>query len=827
MILRPLGRGRFCLRRVCLSFLGLSASSVLADTHAPLEFQAGFLRQSPGQPNEHAVHALQALSEQKQLPPGRYLVQITVNLAAAGSRELAFDADSSGQLYACLAPALLAELGLRLEALPDPAMLEQACLDLPQLVPGAIAEFDASQLRLNISIPQIALRRDVAGQVDPAQWQDGISAAFVSYQASLLQSDSGSRGHYASHDLYLNTGINLGGWRLRSSQAWRQDNQGQQQWTRAYTYAQHDLPGTLGTLTLGETFTSSDVFRSIPVTGVRVASDFDMLADAKRSYAPTIRGVAQSRAKLEVWQNGYPIYSTYVSPGPYAIDDLSVGSSGELEVVLTEADGQVRRFIQPYASISNLLRPGVWRYNTTLGRYNPAGGDQDPLLWQGTLAVGSAWDATFYGGLMASEGYHAGALGVARDLGAFGALSFDITRSYSEIDHQHRLQGLSYAAKYSKAFDSGTHLRFAGYRYSTEGYRDFDEWIGQRSQARTFLGSRRSRVESSILQRVGASSSLSLSLSQQDYWQRSETQRQFQLSFSTSYRSVSYSLNASQSLTEARSGNDRQVNLTVSIPLDFGRHSTLSLDLQHTANGTAQRANLSSHTDRLSYNASFAHSERQQQSAGLALAYQGPQATVGAGVSASGNQRSLSLNASGAALLHADGLELGPYLGETIGLIHVPDIAGVGLRHNSAARTNARGYALVPHLRPYRVNSLVLDTDQLGPDIEVENGTDNLVPRRGAVVKSSFQARRINRVVLTLLSGDGSPLPFGTQLHGANGDALGMVGQAGRAMLALGAGMQRIEARWGDASGERCQFQLDSNNLPEDQGYRLHTQTCG
>lgn len=87
----------------------------------------------------------------------------------------------------------------------------------------------------------------------------------------------------------------------------------------------------MGSRDLGESFTDSQVFRSIPMLGVRANADQDMLPDALRSYAPVIRGVAQSRAKLEIWQNGYPIYSTYVSPGPYAIDDLSVGGTGELE----------------------------------------------------------------------------------------------------------------------------------------------------------------------------------------------------------------------------------------------------------------------------------------------------------------------------------------------------------------------------------------------------------------------------------------------------------------------------------------------------------------
>lgn len=50
----------------------------------------------------------------------------------------------------------------------------------------------------------------------------------------------------------------------------------------------------------------------------------------------------------------------------------------------------------------------------------------------------------------------------------------------------------------------------------------------------------------------------------------------------------------------------------------------------------------------------------------------------------SGSQfNSQSLNASGA-LLHEDGLELGPYLGETSGLVHVPDIAGVDVLNATA-----------------------------------------------------------------------------------------------------------------------------------------------
>lgn len=828
----PLCRGRHRLRRACLLLAALPAAAAYAEPEASgeIEFQAGFMFQHPDQPANSAQLALSQLASTVDLVPGTYRVELSVNFEYVGQREIAFELDSNGkQLQPCLSPTLLGELGLRLDGLPDPALLEQPCLDLPAVVPGARVDFDGSRLRLAVSIPQIALRRDIRGQVDPALWDSGITAAFVNYQASTLQGQNRGQGRFDSHDLYLNSGVNLADWRLRSSQTWRQDSQGHREWTRAYTYAQTDLPGTWGNLTIGETFTDSDVFRGIPVTGVRLASDFDMLPDTHRSYAPTIRGVAQTRAKLEIWQNGYPLYSTYVSPGPYAIDDLAVGGTGELEVVLTEADGQVRRFIQPYANIGNLLRPGVARYSTTAGRYNPTGDLQTPQLWQGTLALGTAWNTTLYGGLMASQGYRAEALGIARDLGSLGAVSFDVTHSNSAFasPQARDLDGMSYSFKYSKTFGIGTNLRFAGYRYSTEGYRDFEQWVRQRSHDQQFRGGQRRRLEASLYQTFGERSSVSLNLTQQDYWQRQDVERQFQVNLSTSHRGVSYHLYASQSLQDNGYGKDRQVGLSLSFPLAFGRSSNMSMNTQHTRNGSRQQASLTgSYNEQLSYNLSASRNERQQHDFTVGTGYQAAHATLGAGLSKGEGYHSLSLHANGALLVHADGIEAGPYLGETMALVEVPGIADVGLQNTTAVRTNAKGYALLPYLRPYKSNSLVLNTDRLGPDVEIDNGTAQVVPRRGAVVKATFQARRVNRLVLTTLLPNGQPLPFGAQLADASGEVLGMVGQAGQVILTTSLEAQQLTAHWGDDAAAQCSVHLAPSAMPEAQGYRLQTLTC-
>ena len=832
---RDCAGGRKRLRLAHLLLIGGSGTLALETKVAlatqPAQFQSGFMRQTQTHPSDAGAFALTALSRGHDLGPGQYWVAIQVNLRYFGERELAFELSPEGdRLTPCLSSGLLDELGVRLDSLADPALLQASCIDLAAAIPGAELDFDPSKLVLSISIPQIAMRRTVAGYVDPAHWDYGINAAFINYQVSAQQGTSRYGGNNHSDDVYLNSGINLGPWRLRGNQSMRQDERGQRVWSRAYTYAQRDLPGTNANLTLGETFSGGDVFRSVPFKGALISSDIDMLPDTMQGYAPIIRGVAQSRAKLEVLQNGYPIYSTYVSAGPYEIDDLStVGGNGELEIVLTEADGQVRRFTQNYATIGNLLREGVWRYSAAVGRYNAANDLDDPLFWQGTLAMGTVWNSTLYGGLMTSEYYRAGTLGLARDLGGFGALALDVTRSDAEIQttDSQRVQGVSYALKYGKSFSTRTNLRFAGYRYSTEGYRDFDEAVRERSHSSTFLGSRRSRLEASLYQSVGERSALGLTLAKQDYWRSHQEQRQFQFNFNTQWRNVSYNAYASQSLSNTH-GTDRQFGLSISLPVDFGRPGSATFDVHNDGNRYSQRASLGGNADdnRLNYRVSLSNDGNRQQAGALTVGYQAPFGTLGAGLTQGSDYRSTSVNASGAVLLHADGLSVGPYLGETSALLEVPDIGGVEVVNATGVKTDRHGYALVPYLRPYRSNQIELQTDQVGPEVEIDNGVTQVVPRRGAVVKATFASRKVSRLVITARTATGQLLPFGAQVSDAQGSVLGTVGQAGQMLLSTHTQPQILEVHWGEELTPQCRLMIDPQSMEQDQGYRLQELTC-
>ncbi|PNA85192.1 MULTISPECIES: fimbria/pilus outer membrane usher protein [unclassified Pseudomonas] len=826
---------RLLLSRLRITTLvALGSGSLLIAPQRPAsaspQFDASFMRQAPDQPADAGALALQALAAETPLAPGRYRLEVWVNLVFLAEQDVRLQKiDGHRTLRPCLNATLLRQAGLREQSLAQPLPDDDSCIDLEALAPGATTKLDSGRLRLELSIPQAFMIRQAGRMPSAEQWDYGINAAFINYQASAQMRSLAHGGSQSSQDLNLSSGLNLGPWRLRSSQSLREDEHGSRRWTHTNTYAQRDLPGSFGTLTLGETFSNSDVFRSQPFKGLQLASELGMLPDVMQNYAPIIRGVAQTRAKLEVLHNGYPIYTTYVAPGPYEIDDLAVGGgSGELEIVLTEADGQVRRFIQPYSSLSNLLREGVWRYSATFGRYNGAEDLDAPLLWQATLARGTSLNTTLYGGVQGGDYYRAATVGAARDLGTLGALSLDVTRAETDLGNTlGQVHGHSFAARYGKAFDTGTNLRFAGYRYSTEGYRDYDEAVRERNAYSAYRGSRRSRLEASAHQRLGSRSSLSFTMTQDDYWQSGQQLRQYQLQLSTSWHNVSYNLYASQSLNE-RSQNDRMFGLSVSLPLGFGRASSANISLQSHNGEHSQRASFSSSAmdRRLSYLASTSRDARRNQTSAFSANYRGANASLGAGYTQSDDYRTLSLNASGSLLLHESGLTLGRYLGETNALVHVPDVAGVGVKNNPESRSDSSGHMVVPYLRPYRSNLLELNTDDLGPQVHIDNGAQHLIPRRGAIVLAEFQARKVSRLILTLFQANGRPMPFGTQVNDISGTSLGVVGQAGQALLAVEDKPQTLHVRWGEANDEQCQLQIEPASMEQTQGYHQQTLNC-
>ncbi|MGN4113088.1 fimbria/pilus outer membrane usher protein, partial [Burkholderia gladioli] len=203
----------------------------------------------------------------------------------------------------------------------------------------------------------------------------------------------------------------------------------------------------------------------------QIASDERMYPESQRGYAPTIHGIANSNALVQVRQNGNIIYSTNVATGPFEINDLyPTGYGGDLDVVVTEADGSIHTFKVPYASAVNSLRPGITHFSVTAGVYRNPLLSSKPALFQATIQHGFTNLITGYGGVTAARGYLAGVIGAALNT-ELGSFALDITQANTELPGMASRHGQSVRISYSKLISpTNTNVTVAAYRYSSSGY---------------------------------------------------------------------------------------------------------------------------------------------------------------------------------------------------------------------------------------------------------------------------------------------------------------------------------------------------------------------
>ncbi|MBH3265123.1 fimbrial biogenesis outer membrane usher protein, partial [Serratia marcescens] len=136
-----------------------------------------------------------------------------------------------------------------------------------------------------------------------------------------------------------------------------------------------------------------------------------------------------------------------------------------------------------FSSVPNMLREGIWDYQMTAGKYHDGTTKYQPKFVQGTLSHGMAYDITPYGGVLVAENYRSAVVGMGKNMGVWGAVSFDMSYSDTNLVNGDDKQGESFRFLYSKSLnDWGTEFQIAGYRYSTSGYYDFSDAVAERDR---------------------------------------------------------------------------------------------------------------------------------------------------------------------------------------------------------------------------------------------------------------------------------------------------------------------------------------------------------
>lgn len=284
--------------RYCPCALALAAVLFPQAGWSESYFNPGFLSDDTA-----GVADLSRFEQGHQQAPGIYRVDIWRNDEFIGTQDVRFETDEkstaplAGGLSPCITRPMLDRFGVNISAFPELAQAaDDTCISLATAIPGSEIGFNFASLRLNISLPQVAMHNSARGYIPPEQWDEGIPAILLNY------SFSGNKGNDDDNSYYLNlqTGLNYGAWRLRNTGAWRatqSNGNSHREWQNISTSAERTVIPLKSELVLGDSNSGNDVFDSMGFRGLRLFSSDSMYPDSMQGYAPTVRGIARTACK--------------------------------------------------------------------------------------------------------------------------------------------------------------------------------------------------------------------------------------------------------------------------------------------------------------------------------------------------------------------------------------------------------------------------------------------------------------------------------------------------------------------------------------------------
>jgi len=766
-----------------------------------------------------------SLSLSDQMKPGSYDVELYENGTFIGTHTITLKKDEQGKTVIYFNKSILKELGFKEDINNHYLQMTGDEVVLDNNESGIKANFDVSNLSVDVVAPQLTLNLMPRGYVDPAYWEEGETAAVVNYTGNYYHSENKvgeSQQSYNSFFSSVNTWFNAGAWQFRNYSTVTAGDRNKIDTLR--TYVQRDIPKIYSVMRMGEVDAQQSILPVMSVLGVTLFSDPRMLPDSRRGYVPDIRGIANSNAKVTVRQSGHVIYETTVSPGQFLISDLYQASyGGDFEVTVQEADGSQKTFVVPYAYLPDLMRPNQSKYSVALGTLNDKSLRTKPAVSSVTYTRGLTNYVTGFTGAQLSKDYQSGLLGLALNTG-IGAVSTSVAFASADLGYKES-QGYNIGVAYSNVInDINTSISLATYHYSSSGFtslqdaaRAKDQYDHEQAVNDYDLRSvnMKNSAQLNINQPVSDSGNVYVSAAFNNYWSYSKSDSSYQAGYSNQFKNVSYTVSVARTHNPSSGNSETQYQISLSFPLGeapFAPRMTTAYSqssnnnggyLSNSVYGTALK-------DRsLSYglNTNVYTSGNQANNVGGNLSKNTAYGMRSANASYDKNTRQYSLSMNGAVALHAGGITFGQYTGDTVGIIYAEGGEGATISGNDNIRIDSRGYAIYPYLSPYRDNNISLDPNSASSELEIKNTSRHTAPLAGAIVKLKFDTITGEFRVFEVKY-NGQNIPLGAVANSL-GSMIGMTGGGGMLMIRENKNA-RIDMSWVDESNivRKCYFNI-------------------
>lgn len=690
-------------------------------------------------------------------------------------------------------------------------------------------DFEKSDIKFDFSffskslvlyVPNQSLINNSSELAHESQWDDGINALYLNYDAKLYHrrvkyDSSNNESYYAS----LNPGVNIGSWRLRNSGIWMKGYDGESEYQNSYIYAERDIRSLKSKLLLGESSTGSEIFDSVPFKGVRLSTSDNMIPYLERTFVPTVRGVANSVAQVDVRQNGYIIYSTEVPAGPFALSDIPAAEGSDMEVTVTEDNGSVQRFTVPYNAPAISIKSGSLKYDVTFGKYRPYYNvSRKDNFSHFTIIYGFNDLLTGYTGVQASNNYFSGAIGFGFNFNELGAVSLD--GIYSKDGYNNDEDGSAVRVRYKNLLsETNTTFDIASYQYASKNYSTFADAM-EKSMRHSYDWKKKNDTSIRIRQSFSDYGLLDLSLNKTTYWnKKDESYAAFNYS-TLLLRNISFTVGWNKYFDSYYSDQEDVFSASISVP--FGKminsgSANLRYQIINERDDSISNSvslNGMAYNNRLAWNVtqSVNSKEHNNNRTSLSSSLKNSFGTMNAMYNHSHMVTQYGGGINGSIVLHDKGITFGQRITGAAALIDTDGSENITVLNKPGVITDSNGFAIVTGLGSYRKNDIYLEQSKISSDTSIDKTISSVVPTDSALVRAKYSTMKGSKAILKLLDRNNVPIAFGSVVSVQDKSSTGIVGDDGRVYMSGLDGSGILKVQWGKNSQEQCQIPYTLKN---------------
>ena len=586
-----------------------------------------------------------------------------------------------------------------------------------------------------------------------------------------------------------------------------------QGWVRLETTFTRDYPEQNRTLRLGDSTTRAGMWgRNVYFGGIQYGTNFALTPGFVSQPLPVLTGISTAPSTVEMYVNDVLRQVSTVPTGPFAIDNFPMlTGNGDVRMVVTDILGRETVIEQSFFITTQLLAKGLDDWSVEAGSVRRNMGISSnlygPTFASGTWRHGYSDDLTLESRAEATSQLVDLGAGVVsalpKQMLGRAALAFS---SGSNMNGQFWLLGLeqqrlkSNASFQIQGATSGFHqlgqsdttypikLQVAGnWSYTTERYGTFG--IGLAS-LRLFDNNNVSTLSGNYTRRIGLNSSLNLTVS----------------------RAIDGT-------------NGTSVGAFLIVPLDHNRIASSSVNIHGGQQDFYVAESQNPTQDTTMGWRTLAGRQQNQAHAEGGIYYQGRYGKVSGDASASPDQTTLRLGATGGLVLAEKKLFATQKVDQSYAVAEVAGYKniGVGLGSNMLSSTDKDGMALIPRLLPYQTNSVRLNASDLPISAELNSIEQTAIPAWRSAVKVVFPVRGGHGALLTIQMENGEVAPAGAivSIEGDNEEFY--VARRGEAFVTGLNDHNVLLLKW---NGQQCKIDVDLPEESQDEIPRIGPLLC-